>query len=56
MNRYKLKKSAVPYLFLLPFMVIYLLFFSLARSVFSGLKLFQIQRLRCGKVGGTAEL
>ena len=55
MNRYKLKKSAVPYLFLLPFMVIYLLFFLWPALYSLGLSFFKYSGYG-GKVGGTAEL
>ena len=41
LNRYKLKKSAVPYLFLLPFMVIYLLFFLWPALYSLGLSFFK---------------
>ena len=41
MNRYKLKKTAVPYLFLLPFMVIYLLFFLWPALYSLGLSFFK---------------
>ena len=56
MNRYKLKKSAVPYLFLLPFMVIYLLFFLWPALYSLGLSFFKYSGYGAAKWVGLQNL